>query len=653
MSYMDIVECDAYAENEGEIRILINSWKDAKKKAENSSLYTTSSPKPLQDKRLKVVSLLHVLTCLQKSNRNVCLRLLTKDFEAIDSYITQNLKNMGGRYMVDSTMAVTNAITEAMAQSIIKNESQQQELDAILQEECPQFFPKNKTGEELADALIEFIEKTIRNSERSKRIPKIEGMAGFEIGEMQYACLKYVFAWKLQECQNDATDVLRYFFEIAGHEEQYMFNERMTETYIDWLLEMLDIAPPNLEDDKLFLKYRNRCMKEAAEWLDAEVQEPDKKVSCNTEGEEEMEVEYPCLYDYEADYREYIHDIFDYWICMLQRPSSAVGEVTAECFGRSPLSYTLNTLAENKWYIKDIGDDNREAAFRIAEVSIISTNAFVNFEGDLCELEKSTIMRRSRIKNMETFVVSLFNAYVINLISYEYKRKDYQLYKEKKAALIGIHEDAENLSRKWKNNIEKHVGKVNEEQEKLLTQKDEEISRLLRKIEALEKAQENNGKEKNGESSALAEEARLLAKENRKLKERLEQSEEKIKTQREMIDAYEQALDSKENEDEEPMLSDEELLLQRILFVGGRYELIRKLKDTMPNAKFVQFETDPVPDLSKIERIIYFSNFINHCTYNKIFDTAKGYDIPFSFIHTQNYEQVTKVLKHWKQSEKS
>lgn len=148
------------------------------------------------------------------------------------------------------------------------------------------------------------------------------------------------------------------------------------------------------------------------------------------------------------------------------------------------------------------------------------------------------------------------------------------------------------------------------------------------------------------EIKPLQDENRTLRKENEKLKEELEALKQKKTELESMIEAYEETIGKQEEiiENNEA-LTDEELRKQKILFVGGRYELIRTLKNIMENAKFVQIETDPIPDLTKIDRIIYFSNFINHSTYNKVFDRAKVISIPYQFIHTQNYKQVWEVLK--------
>ena len=60
-----------------------------------------------------------------------------------------------------------------------------------------------------------------------------------------------------------------------------------------------------------------------------------------------------------------------------------------------------------------------------------------------------------------------------------------------------------------------------------------------------------------------------------------------------MIEAYEQTIGKQEQFTESKhYLSDEELRNQKILFVGGRYELVRTLKNIMVNGKFVQTETE-------------------------------------------------------------
>lgn len=619
MSVFDVMECKEKQENQ-KIRIAVNTWKQA------------GNPKTLDivevkvnQKKEKIKSLLFLVNTINRRYSDAFMTLMAYDKAGvIDEYVHDKMMLSGGRYMIPAEVAIYNATTEAVTQMILQDQKAQDLLDDILSEICPQFYSKKNSEAQTIRLIVDFIDKL---SSKGKKV--YNNQMCFSLEEDVLAFLYYIITWKIERNEdNDLAMLLHNFIRKVEVNPKNLLNERRTDTSFDWLAELLDMSPETLAEDKIFLKYQESCFSQAAKWLHG-ILEKDELIDIDG-----YEADF---YIEQQNYRKFLFYIFKEMILKLQNIEDEE-DVNAEAFGKNPLSAILNSLSEIKWYPKKIGSNNIEIAFNLAALSLTSSYAIISFEeDDLNKLERTNLIRKSSLRNPEQFVCSLFVSFVLHLISVECKHKDYETF--------SIGHDMELLMKKHmqeKNNQQT----MQKQQDDILKLKEQEIERLKMKMLQLSEKQQDENKMLRKKIKPLESENRTLWKENEKLKEELEALKQKKAELESMIEAYEETIGKQEEVIENnEALTDEELRQQRVLFVGGRYELIRTLKNIMENAKFVQTEKDPIPDLNKIDRIIYFSNFVNHSTYNKVFDRAKVLSIPYQFIHTQNYEQVWGILK--------
>lgn len=622
MSVFDVMECgkNKADEKHQEIRIIVNALDQTEK-----SKTLNVVEEQIHLKKEKVKSLLFLMNVINKNDSRQFSILMEYDKNGIiEKYVSDKLKCFGGRYMDSSEKTIFKVATEAMTQMILDDQKAQELLDDILSQIYPQFYSKNNSESKTIYLIMDFIKKQTFKGEKVN-----DSKVCISLEEDTLAFFYYYVIWKVKKDKDNPLSIfLHDFIEQMEINTQQLLNERRTDTAFDWLSELLEIVPEEMDEDKIFVKYKESCYCQAAKWL-YDTLETDGYININDEQAES--------YIEQQDYHDYLSYVFQKMIGMLQTPDDE-RNISAWDFGRNTLSAILNALSEIKWYPKMIGEKNVEVAFNVAALSTISSYAIISFEeNEVNDLQRTNIIRKSSLKNPEQFVCSLFTSFVLNLISVDYKYKDYETF--------SVGKDMELLLKE--NSQEKNAQQALQEwQDSILELKDQEIERLKTNVWKLSEKQRDENKMMEKKIKPLEDENRTLQKENEKLKEELEALKRKKTELESMIEAYEETIGKQEEIIEKnEALTDEELRKQKILFVGGRYELIRTLKNIMENAKFVQIETDPVPDLTKTDRIIYFSNFINHATYNKVFDRAKVISVPYQFIHTQNYEQVWEILK--------
>lgn len=174
-----------------------------------------------------------------------------------------------------------------------------------------------------------------------------------------------------------------------------------------------------MPEDKIFAKYKESCYCQAAKWL-YDALDTDGYININDEQAES--------YIEQQDYYDYLSYVFQKMVSTLQKPDDE-RDISAWVFGRNPLSAILNSLSEIKWYPKRMGDRNMEVAFNMAALSAISSYAIISFEEkEVNDLQRTNLIRKSSLKNPEQFVCSLFTAFVLNLISVDYKYKDCETF---------------------------------------------------------------------------------------------------------------------------------------------------------------------------------------------------------------------------------
>ena len=630
-----------------EIRIALTNYMEQEASKENELIINK-----LERHCEKIRSLSFLLAALDRDGKyeNIFYEVMDAcdcETSLLEEHVLEYLSSCPERYMVPTSTSVFNATVESLTEMSLKNEAAQELLDKTVAKICPQFYKRGDTSEQIIERILEYVKKKMQTAQ--KKSMSVMTM-GFYMDELMVACIYYLIVWKSPyKISEDDAKLLVGF--ILGMKIPYGNFTAAKRTYnaIDWMADILDMAAGELIFDKIFLKYQKKCVESTALWLNDTLE---KDETLNFEFTDEMIDSFE-----KEDYREYVYQVFHELLERLQGIHDVGDEVLACDFGRNPLSVLLNTLAEVKWALRNSNDYYGYEAFNRAFACVTASYGVCFFDGDVEEeLEKVNLIRKSKVQNPERFACDLLTAYVLQLIAYEYKYKDSESY------AVGV-------------NMEKKTEEFDmaSRQKKIISLKEREIETLKEKLKRYDEKSKEEEQSITKCLKPLENENKKIQKENEQLKKELEtirkQLEEKdsliaayekeigrkervgsgltdveIKELDSMIEAFEGSFDNEKEEIRNNQAEEVKLWEQRILFVGGRYELIRTLKNVMQNAKFVQTETDPVPDLSKIDRVVYFSNFINHSTYNRVFDRAKDLGIPYQFIHTQNYKQVWELL---------
>jgi hypothetical protein len=574
--------------------------------------------------RFKTTSLLHMLTFVSEEHLEKLMKLGNGKIAEQEEYISKMLSNVSIRYMLPAVHTIHNITIEALAQVILHDGDMLDRFKGLIAELYPKFFKK---GQQPVEAIINFMYgKKWKSKKFAQNDPN--KYVGIELSYGEVACLKFLIGWYDVDMSEP---IVKWFCKeiMSNYEEQNMYAEREVCTSYDFLAKQLGIAPEEFVEDKIFLKYSNRCMAVVAEWLSESIK-----------NNEALLMMFPKLEDYKENHLEYIKKVFNFELLKLQDINSEYQNMSAELFGRNPLSFITNILAENKWFLREKTVEHHEIAFRMALFSVCSSNAIVNFMGEFEKLEKVNLIRNTSVNPGEIAVI-LYAAYAINLISIEYKLKDIECNDI-------ITKCSQTDSRGTKSWVHPRITDLETELMQLkeqIKEKDRTISRQHNQIENLERSSGDVKKLIRENAQTYEVEIRQLNLANKKLTATIEDYDKRIQEQDVLLEAYEQAVARKECVQADASYTDEEINDQSILFVGGRYELIRKLKEMLPKAKFYTTVTEPMPDIRKIDRIVYFSRFIDHSTYNKIFDKAKLLSIPFLFIHTQNHDQIMGIIK--------
>lgn len=625
MSVVDTVQYKGEDEKY-EIRLALTT-RSSGLKQQNGNMQFISDKVELR--REKIRSLAFLLGALDDMHKEDFISIVKCDKDKkLEQLVLDNIQSISERYMMQPDFTIYNATIEAMTQIVFENKDAQDYLDGIVEKLCPKLYSKKDTCIQTTRRVIEYIANQAISPKNRK---KAKEERCFCASEEMIAILYYLIIWKTSNDMDDKNvELLTKFIKGIEIPIGKFSTARRTDTSLDWLADILNLSTEKLMDDKLFLKYQENCLKKAAIWMHDVIDKDEFLCLGSVE-------DYEGFFEKEK-YRDFFVTVFSEMLLNLQNIKDKE-DAEASDFGVNPMSVLLNSLAEIKWYPKCIGGGNFYAAFNVSLASVAASYAISSFDGENVEeeLERTNMIRKSGINNPERFVCDLFTAFVLQLISLEYKKKDYDVY--------SISIDVEKELMKENPHRSVFTDYISQKEDSIAL-KDKEIAQLKKNLQIFHQKQQDEEKEINKKIKPLEDENRELQKENRKLKEELKTLKQKKEELDSMIEAYEQTIGKQEQFTESKhYLSDEELRNQKILFVGGRYELVRTLKNIMVNAKFVQTETDPVPDLAKIDKIIYFSNFINHSTYNKVFDKAKILNISYQFVHTQNYEQVWELLK--------
>lgn len=378
---------------------------------------------------------------------------------------------------------------------------------------------------------------------------------------------------------------------------------------------------------KVFAKYTTRCMETAATWLDDQVE---KWEVFSFRDEEKV--------DYHAF--EYVQTIFDDILFMAQNPNDnstlydKTNFVPLEC---SPLGIAFDLINGIKWYPKFGHEEEKKKLFYEAALNCSAACAAIEFEGaDIDDLSATNLIRLSKLTDPQWFIINLFYSYVINQIAWEYREKDldanYLLNKEYESLLARAREESMETIQNLKEQVEDQRQKIEQLQSTIRWKNDreKETDQLVA-----------------GKTDNLNDQIRILEKKLSKMQDVILEKDALIEEQKAQLTDYEEILKYKEDEGqaENEECSLDELKKQVILFVGGHEDLLTELRKELPLCKFLSKSTEPMPDMSKIDRVVVFYKFANHTTFNKIMASVRKIQIPVQYIDRKNYSQVLEQLR--------
>lgn len=127
------------------------------------------------------------------------------------------------------------------------------------------------------------------------------------------------------------------------------------------------------------------------------------------------------------------------------------------------------------------------------------------------------------------------------------------------------------------------------------------------------------------------------------LEKKLEEYEKEMVQKKEMLADRDTYIDLLETENDLKTCEDEvdvsKLYSHRILFVGGRPEMVSRLKSVFSTATFVGIETMTVPQ--KTDLIVLLTGYMNHALYYKYISLARVKGIKVTYCNGSNIESIT------------
>lgn len=240
-------------------------------------------------------------------------------------------------------------------------------------------------------------------------------------------------------------------------------------------------------------------------------------------------------------------------------------------------------------------------------------------------LEISQIMRRFEPSDLEYFWVEFISLIVIDAISSTLKAALNAYYKnfsfDKVTKQDTIQEMSKELSEKADTILKlEHSKKV-----------------LNEKVFSL---QEIISKQTQHEERPFFEEINKLNKKVDSLEEENNDLKLKLQYQLEYINLLEKP---EEIISEDIQINKEELYNKKILFIGGRIEIVRELKKLFPLGVFTSNENDNV-NMSNVDSIVMFPKFMNHSLYYKYVNLARQTKMQIIYCNMNNLEQVLKKI---------
>lgn len=250
-------------------------------------------------------------------------------------------------------------------------------------------------------------------------------------------------------------------------------------------------------------------------------------------------------------------------------------------------------------------------------------------------LTLSMIVRQTEIKNIELFLSSflhlLFESHLFTYINFISSIDNYE-------AILEVEKTQHNITNQ--NIIENQTKEIEDlnEQIKMLE------LRLSNTQSELDKLNKNKSNDLKTIENKYAEEIISLKK-----KVSMQETEINNLTQDtcELNEIRKVLFETKDESDETFDLSKFDLSVlkdKRVVFIGGRFELLKRLESYFPKGKFYHTKPRNDIDISKTDKIIIFPKNINHPLYWYAIDIAKSNKVPFILTNGTNVETVLKDI---------
>ena len=190
-----------------------------------------------------------------------------------------------------------------------------------------------------------------------------------------------------------------------------------------------------------------------------------------------------------------------------------------------------------------------------------------------------------------------------------------------------------NIDKRIQQSVSSMSADLDYEKEKRL-QLEEENRKLKEQILQLDK-QINRKESANKRITDLKEQLDILNEENNTLNLRLNKKLEKEIAGSEAT--------SKEIESA-ILIEDNFFADKRVIVLGGRWEINRKLAELMPKSKFVESKTDTLLNVRNYEAAVIFIDHISHALYFKYIKPIKNNNLPVLFLRGTSMENLKKEM---------
>ena len=395
----------------------------------------------------------------------------------------------------------------------------------------------------------------------------------------------------------------------------------------------------NILEEKLYLKYKNRRIKEICEYLNiSENQLSDTFYYALSN------ISIKQTISNKSEFKDIISSNNDF-NKNLSHLIKVDSEIEKQCPNlnkdalvriTSSVYYQLNSID-----LRNLPIDKKifDCLFveSLDEVLIINLRNKIMFDKEHRIWDISMITRLAEIDNIEmlltllsesiyTNYLRLYIKFLVNDLFDNYDKKD-KTSNNTQEFIFEKTLDEKNLEI---NQLKKELDNLNANNNKLLQQLDES----KKQIDNIKKDISSSYKK---EISSLNKNIQNLTKQVETLKEDNLELNEIRKTLLSLED-------DKQDEFDFSKLDLNQFKEMRYIFIGGRFELLKKLESIFPKGKFYHMKPQDTIDVSKTDKIIIFPKNINHPMYWDAINLAKKNNIPFLFTLGTNLETVMKDI---------